>query len=102
MRILSQPCSSHWCCWNWSTFESIHTKKHNRIELEKFNDLVFVHCNLWLQSICQNRDGKCIPIVFDEIDVSSEWPTELESPAPNFDDSLLDSLPLDVEVVSDL
>ncbi|KAK9927472.1 hypothetical protein M0R45_024653 [Rubus argutus] len=102
VRILSQPCSSHWCCWNWSTFESIHTKKHNRIELEKFNDLVFVHCNLWLQSICQNRDVKCKPIVLDEIDVSSEWPTELESPAPNFNDSLLDSLPLDVEVVSEL
>lgn len=102
LRILSQPCSSHWCCWNWSTFESIHAKKHSRTEPEKFDDLVFVHCNLWLQSISQNRDAKCKPIVFDEIDVSSEWPTELESPAPILDDSLLDSLPLNVEVVSEL
>ncbi|XP_004300713.1 PREDICTED: uncharacterized protein LOC101309161 [Fragaria vesca subsp. vesca] len=102
LRILSQPCSSHWCCWNWSTFESIHAKKHSRTEPENFDDLVFVHCNLWLQSISQNRDAKCKPIVFDEIDVSSEWPTELESPAPILDDSLLDSLPLNLDVVSEL
>lgn len=95
IRILSQPCSSHWCCWNWTTFESIHRKKRNRAELEKFNDLVFVHCNLWLQSIYQKRDGKCKPIVFDGIDVGSdEWPTELDSPAPLLDDSWLDNLPL--------
>lgn len=95
IRILSQPCSSHWCCWNRTTFESIHSKKRNRAELEKFNDLVFVHCNLWLQSIHQKRDGKCKPIVFDEIDVGSdEWPTELDSSAPLLDDSWLDNLPL--------
>lgn len=95
IRILSQPCSSHWCQWNWSNFESIHTKKRNRVELEKFNDLVFVHCNLWLQAICQSRDGKCKPIKFDEIDVGSEWPTELEESAPRVDDSWLDNLPLE-------
>ncbi|KAL6280132.1 hypothetical protein ACE6H2_017013 [Prunus campanulata] len=95
IRILSQPCSSHWCCWNWTTFENIHSKKRNRTEQEKFNDLVFVHCNLWLQSIYQKRDGKCKPIVFDEIDVGSdEWPTELDSSAPLLDDSWLDNLPL--------
>ncbi|XP_009362122.2 uncharacterized protein LOC103952280 [Pyrus x bretschneideri] len=95
IRILSQPCSSHWCCWNWTTFESMHSKKHNRGELEKFNDLVFVHCNLWLQSIYHHRDGKCKPIVFDEVDVSSQWPTELDSSAPLLDDSWLDNLPLE-------
>ncbi|XVE65011.1 hypothetical protein DITRI_Ditri07aG0147600 [Diplodiscus trichospermus] len=95
IRILSQPCSSQWCRWNWSTFESIHTKKRNKVELEKFNDLVFVHCNLWLKTICQSRDGKCIPIIFDEIDVSSEWPTELERSPPLLDDSWLDNLPLE-------
>ena len=96
IRILSQPCSSHWCRWNWSTFENIHTKKHSIEELEKFNDLVFVHCNLWLQDMCQRRDGKCSkPIKFDEIDVGSEWPTELEASAPVLDDSWLDNLPLE-------
>lgn len=95
MRILSQPCSSHWCRWNWSTFESVHTKKRSREELEKLNDLVFVHCNLWLQAICQSRHAKCKPIKFDEIDVCSEWPTELEASAPVLDDSWLDNLPLE-------
>ncbi|KAF5478442.1 hypothetical protein F2P56_005001 [Juglans regia] len=94
IRILSQPCSSHWCRWNWSTFESIHTKKRSRVELEKFNDMVFVHCNLWLQAICRSRDGKCKPIIFDEIDVSSEWPTESEPSAPFLDDSWLE-IPLE-------
>ncbi|EOY24462.1 HAT transposon superfamily [Theobroma cacao] len=95
IRILSQPCSSHWCRWNWSTFESIHTKKRNKVELEKFNDLVFVHCNLCLQAICHSRDGKCKPVIFDEIDVSSVWSSELEPSAPLLDDSWLDTLPLE-------
>ncbi|XP_050226330.1 uncharacterized protein LOC126676215 [Mercurialis annua] len=95
MRILSQPCSSHWCRWNWSSFARIHTKKRNKSELEKLNDLVFVQCNLWLQAIYQSRDGKCKPVILDEIDVSSEWPTELESSTPIFDDSWLDNLPLE-------
>ncbi|TXG51088.1 hypothetical protein EZV62_023612 [Acer yangbiense] len=95
MRILSQPCSSHWCKWNWTTFENIHSKKRNKVELEKFNDLVFVHCNLWLQAIYRSRDGKFKPIIYDEIDVSFEWSTELESSAPLLDDSWLDNLPLE-------
>ncbi|KAK4844916.1 hypothetical protein QYF36_026019 [Acer negundo] len=95
IRILSQPCSSHWCKWNWTTFENIHSKKRNKVELEKFNDLVFVHCNLWLQAIYRSRDGKFKPIIYDEIDVSFEWPTESESSAPLLDDSWLDNLPLE-------
>ncbi|KAJ6426756.1 hypothetical protein OIU84_022363 [Salix udensis] len=95
IKILSQPCSSHWCRWNWSTFESVHTKKRNRAELEKFNDLLFAHCNLWLQAITQSHDGKCKPIIYDEIDVSSEWPTEMEPSTPLLDDSWLDNLPLE-------
>lgn len=65
------------------------------MELEKFSDLVFVHCNLWLQAISQRREAKCRPIVYDEIDVSCEWPTEMEPSAPILDDSWLDDLPLE-------
>ncbi|XP_054810023.1 uncharacterized protein LOC129311656 isoform X2 [Prosopis cineraria] len=96
IRILSQPCSSHWCKWNWSTFESIHNKKRNNVELEKFNDLVFVQCNLWLQAISQRRESKFGPIIYDEIDVGGEWFTEMESSSgPLWDDSWLDDLPLE-------
>lgn len=73
----------------------MHTKKRNRVELEKFNDLVFAHCNLWLRAICQSRDGKSKPIIYDEIDVGAEWPTELESSTALLDDSWLDNLPLE-------
>ncbi|KAI3933530.1 hypothetical protein MKW92_033690 [Papaver armeniacum] len=92
LRILCQPCSSYWCRWNWSTFENIHTKKRNRMEQEKFNDLVFVHCNLQLQAITQTRGGKSKPVIYDEIDVSSEWPTESESASLLLDDSWLENL----------
>lgn len=95
IRILSQPCSSHWLRWNWTTFDNIHSKKYTRLELEKFNDLVFVHCNLHLKAIYQNRDAMYKPIVYDEIDVSAEWPTESELPPPLLDDSWLDNLPLE-------
>ncbi|XP_059308076.1 uncharacterized protein LOC132059457 [Lycium ferocissimum] len=78
IRILSQPCSLHWCRWNWSTFNSVHGKRRDRLELDIFNDLVYVHCNLWLQAIVRSKDSKCKPINFDEIDVGAEWPTEAE------------------------
>lgn len=87
IRILNQPCSSHWCLWNWTSFESIHNKNRNREEMEKLKDLAFVHCNMWLQGVCQSRGGKCKPVIFDEIDVSSEWPTELDPSVPLLDDS---------------
>ncbi|XP_077235770.1 uncharacterized protein LOC143877539 [Tasmannia lanceolata] len=95
IRVLSQPCSSYWCKWNWGTFENLYMKKRNRMEQEKFNDLVFVHCNLRLQAISLNRDGKCRPVIYDEIDVSSEWPTESECSSLLLDDSLLDNLPFE-------
>ncbi|XP_011628201.1 uncharacterized protein LOC18447366 [Amborella trichopoda] len=95
IRILSQPCSSYWCRWNWGTFENVHTKKRNRLEQEKFNDLVYVHCNLRFQAMNHYGDGKCKAIVYDEIDVSSEWPTESESSFFLLDDSWLDNLPFE-------
>lgn len=99
IRILNQPCSSHWCLWNWTSFESIHNKNRNREEMEKLKDLAFVHCNMWLQGICQSRGGKCKPVIFDEIDVSSEWPTELDPSVPLLDDSWLDNLPFDSRTI---
>ncbi|XP_052725423.1 uncharacterized protein LOC108335996 isoform X2 [Vigna angularis] len=94
MRILSQPCSSLWYRWNWSTFQNIHNKKHNRVKLEKFSDLVFVHCNLWLKTIFRRRKAKSGAVIYDEIDCSCEWPSEIECLPPLMDDSWLDDLPL--------
>jgi len=42
VRILSQTCSASGCERNWSVFERIHTKKRNRLEQKRLNDMVFV------------------------------------------------------------
>jgi hypothetical protein len=49
IRVLSQTCSSSGCERNWSMFEHIHSKKINRLEHQRLNDLVYVHCNLKLK-----------------------------------------------------
>ncbi|KAJ0968509.1 hypothetical protein J5N97_025426 [Dioscorea zingiberensis] len=98
MRILSQPCSSYWCKWNWNTFDYLHSKKRNKVELEKLSDLVFVHCNLRLQAVSQNIDKRNKPVNFDEVDVCSEWPTESESSSLMLDDTWLDNLPFECKV----
>lgn len=46
IKLLSQAASSSGCEWNWSVFERIHTKKRNRLEHDKMNDLVYVYYNL--------------------------------------------------------
>ncbi|KAL3753580.1 hypothetical protein ACJRO7_000913 [Eucalyptus globulus] len=101
IRILSQPCSLHWCKWNWATFESLHTKKRNAEEFKKLGDLVFMHSNLWLKSIHESWDRRCKPINFDEIDVSSDWPTELDPSAPLLIDTWSDDLLAECKVVPD-
>jgi len=93
MRILSQPCSSYWYKWNWNSFDNLHARKRNEMELEKLSDLVFVQCNLHFQAINQKRNGKCNPVIYDEIDVTSEWPSESEFSPLMLDDSWLDNLP---------
>lgn len=90
--IFSQPCSSHWCGWNWCTFENLHTKERNATDHSKLSDLIFVHFNLYLQTISCRMNGKSKRVVHDQIDVSAEWPTESEVSSPILDDSWLESL----------
>lgn len=49
IKVLSQTSSSSWCERNWNVFDRIHTKKRNRLEHQRLNDLVFVHYNLRLK-----------------------------------------------------
>ncbi|KAK4583568.1 hypothetical protein RGQ29_026342 [Quercus rubra] len=46
---ISQPAASLGCERNWSVFEQIHTKRRNRLEHQRLNDLVFVHYNYRLK-----------------------------------------------------
>ncbi|KAK2641469.1 hypothetical protein Ddye_023232 [Dipteronia dyeriana] len=43
--ILALTTSSSWCERNWSTFERIHTKKRNRLDVDRLNNLVYVQFN---------------------------------------------------------
>ncbi|XP_058077249.1 uncharacterized protein LOC131225690 [Magnolia sinica] len=83
MKILGLTCSASGCEHNWSTFEVIHTKKRNRLEQKKLNDLVFVQYNQKLQGRFQSRKEKpgfFDPIYLDELDTDNEWLVEMEDP----------------------
>ena len=54
IRLLSQTTSFSGCEHNWSVFERIHTKKRNRLEHQRLNDLVYIHHNLHLQNRYDN------------------------------------------------
>jgi hypothetical protein len=47
--VLSQTCSASRCERSWSFFEHVHSKKRNRLEHQRLNDIVYVHCNLRLR-----------------------------------------------------
>ncbi|XP_059066890.1 uncharacterized protein LOC131858042 [Cryptomeria japonica] len=79
IHILSQPCSASGCERNWSMFEHIHSKRRNRLSMERLNDLVFVHYNLRHRTR-QILDTDSSPITLAEIDPESEWITESTDP----------------------
>ncbi|XP_072064244.1 uncharacterized protein [Arachis hypogaea] len=80
IRVLSQTCSSLGCERNWSIFEHIHSKKRNRLEHQKLNDLVYVHYNLRLQQRNQMRNQVYDPICLDAFEDHSEWILEDSPP----------------------
>ncbi|TVU06739.1 hypothetical protein EJB05_49967, partial [Eragrostis curvula] len=45
IRILSLTASASGCERNWSTFEGIHTKKRNRLDVNRLENLVYVQFN---------------------------------------------------------
>ncbi|MQL78400.1 hypothetical protein Taro_010834, partial [Colocasia esculenta] len=74
IRILSLTCSASSYEHNWSTFEQVHTKKRNRLEQKKLNDLVFVQYNQRLQDrYLQFQKADLDPIMLDDIDDCNEW-----------------------------
>ena len=92
IRILSQTCSASGCERNWVVFERIHTKKRNRLDKKRLNDLVYVQYNLWLRrNHLLNKTPDSDPIVLEDIDPTSDW--VVESRPPEFDpDEDLDEL----------
>nr|XP_009592856.1 uncharacterized protein LOC104089623 [Nicotiana tomentosiformis] len=74
IKILSLTCSASGCERNWSVFEHIHSKKRNRLELSRLNDLVYIKYNRTLRRRYEARDT-IDPILLDNIDEANEWLT---------------------------
>lgn len=55
VRILSQTCSSFGCEHNWSIFDQIYSRRHNRLAQKRLNDLTYVHYNLRLRERQLNK-----------------------------------------------
>ncbi|CAM8908984.1 unnamed protein product [Rhodiola kirilowii] len=75
-RIVGLCCSSSGCERNWSTFEFIHTKKRNRLEHQRLNDLVYVQYNRKIATRFQKRrenNKKFNPLVLEEFQWDNEW-----------------------------
>ncbi|CAA7060169.1 unnamed protein product [Microthlaspi erraticum] len=98
IRILSQTASSSGCERNWSVFERIHTKKRNRLEHQRLNDLVFVHYNLRLQDRSK-KNRSYDPVDYESIDKTEFWIVEEEEEGEldlaELEDKLLEEYPKD-------
>lgn len=79
--MLSQTCSASGCERNWFVFERIHTKKRNHLEQKWLNDLVFVQYNLRLRrNQLLNKRPDTDPIVLEDVDPTSDWVVDTQSP----------------------
>ncbi|CAN6445103.1 unnamed protein product [Victoria cruziana] len=114
IRILSQTCSATGCERNWSVFEQIHSKKRNRLEHKRLNDLVFIKYNMKLRqrqlegqseaiagkSAAKKHHTQFDPISLDFLDILEEW-VEEEPSTPMLDEDDLDFLDIDLEGAAD-
>ena len=90
IRVLSLTCSATGCERNWSTFQHIHSKKRNRLEVQRLNALVFVKYNLTLELRQKKREENgdtYDPICLSDMESDDEWITEREDPCLPLDPS---------------
>ncbi|XP_050259849.1 uncharacterized protein LOC126704904 [Quercus robur] len=73
IRILSQTFASSRCERCWSLFDQIHSKRRNRLEHQRLNNLVFVHHNLRLRHMLYNKMFNFDPIDYASIDKTDFW-----------------------------
>ncbi|GJR08674.1 ribonuclease H-like domain-containing protein [Tanacetum coccineum] len=79
MRILSLTSSSSGCERNWSTFEGIHTKKRNRLEASKLNNLVYVQFNSNLTVKAKRRKARDVEVLLsNDSNMAQEWIVECD------------------------
>ncbi|KAJ7964422.1 HAT transposon superfamily [Quillaja saponaria] len=102
VRVLSQCCCATGSEISWRTFEFNHSKKLNRLEYKRLNDLDFVRYNLKLRERNLNRTKDALdPINPQKIDLMEDWvanePTLLDGEDSDWEmiDIPFTSLPLD-------
>eukprot|EP00253_Pinus_taeda_P001574 PITA_01574 len=80
MAVTDRTIKMTGCERNWSVFEKIHNKKHNRLESQRFNDMVYVYYNLrlWLRQLERIFDMEAISL--DGIDTIAAWKVKAERP----------------------
>ncbi|GKB65216.1 zf-BED domain-containing protein [Tanacetum coccineum] len=78
IRVLSLTCSSSGCERNWSAFEMVHSKRRNRLQQHKMNDLVYVMYNLKLsgREERKQKEEDFETFHFEDVDSDDEWITE--------------------------
>nr|KAJ0214895.1 hypothetical protein LSAT_V11C300151660 [Lactuca sativa] len=74
MRILSLTSSSSGYERNWSAFEGVDTKKRNRLETSKLNNLVYVQFNANLMEKNKKRKDRNMEVLLSNHSLSAqEW-----------------------------
>ena len=72
IQVLSWSHNASGCKRNWSVFETIHAKKHKRLEYQCLKDMAFLCYNLWLwiQQLTKppNVDAICLDDAYPMFD----------------------------------
>ncbi|XP_070669060.1 uncharacterized protein [Malus domestica] len=77
IKILSLTTSSSGCERNWSTFEGIHTKKRNRLDTTRLNNLVYVQFNARIMNKKKREKEKKVDILLaSEASMAQGWIVE--------------------------
>ncbi|KAK1427815.1 hypothetical protein QVD17_16510 [Tagetes erecta] len=76
VKVLGLTCSASACERNWSTFNQVHTKRRNRLNTKRMNDLVFIMYNKKLkQKFLKKADLKeeDDPLLVENVMSDDEW-----------------------------
>ncbi|XP_010419316.1 PREDICTED: uncharacterized protein LOC104705021 [Camelina sativa] len=86
-RILSLTTSSSGCERSWSSFEGIHTKKRNRLDTSRLNNLVFVQFNTRIMNKRKKvqKEKNIDILVADHAIYAQEWIIEGENGEEDLD-----------------
>ncbi|CAN6579051.1 unnamed protein product [Malus baccata var. baccata] len=77
IKILSLTTSSSGCERNWSSFEGIHTKKRNRLDTTRLNNLVYVQFNARIMNKKKREKEKKVDILLaSEASMAQGWIVE--------------------------